>query len=113
MKTWANAIEQNKQLTTILRARLELLNKEAMIVMLEATGAAVKDKWVKIGAINTALKITVEQIKLSQELGLIERKPVEIKSTNRNLTIIRMWQPDNECDPAKQNVSLGDTGKHS
>ena len=56
----------------------------------------VKDKFVKIGAINSALKVTDREISLAQELGLIERKPLEVESTNRNLTVIRMWQPNDE-----------------
>ena len=83
MATWAHAIEQDKQLTTILRARLDFLNREAMGLLTEGTDnkpLSVKDKFVKIGALNTSLKITVEQIKLAQELGLVERKPEVIQS---------------------------------
>jgi hypothetical protein len=42
------------------------------------------------------LKVTDREISLAQELGLIERKPLEVESTNRNLTVIRMWQPNDE-----------------
>ena len=82
MPTWAHAIEQDKQLTTILRARLDFLNREAMSLLTEGDNKplSVKDKFVKIGALNTSLKITVEQIKLAQELGLVERKPEVIQS---------------------------------
>jgi hypothetical protein len=83
MDTWAHAIEQDKQLTTILRARLDFLNREAMALLTEdgdKKPLSVKDKFVKIGALNTSLKITVEQIKLAQELGLVERKPEVIQS---------------------------------
>jgi hypothetical protein len=83
MNSWAHAIEQDKQLTTILRARLDFLNREAMGLLTEggdSKSLGVKDKFVKIGALNTALKITVEQIKLAQELGLVERKPEVIQS---------------------------------
>jgi hypothetical protein len=83
MDTWAHAIEQDKQLTTILRARLDFLNREAMGLLTEGGDnkpLSAKDKFVKIGALNTSLKITVEQIKLAQELGLVERKPEVIQS---------------------------------
>lgn len=83
MNSWAHAIEQDKQLTTILRARLDFLNREAMGLLTEggdSKSLGVKDKFVKIGALNTALKITVEQIRLAQELGLVERKPEVIQS---------------------------------
>jgi hypothetical protein len=83
MTTWAHAIEQDKQLTTILRARLDFLNREAMGLLTDdgdKKSLSVKDKFVKIGALNTSLKITVEQIKLAQELGLVERKPEVIQS---------------------------------
>lgn len=41
---------------------------------------ATKDKFVKIGALNTALKITVEQFHIGQELGFIEKQPLEIQN---------------------------------
>ncbi len=87
MDTWAHSIEQDKQLTTILRARLDYLNREAMGLLSdgEKKPQTVKDKFVKIGALNTALKITVEQIKLGQELGLVERKPEVVVNVNHNL----------------------------
>ncbi|MCW3998949.1 MAG: hypothetical protein NWE93_01760 [Candidatus Bathyarchaeota archaeon] len=59
------------------------MNREAMGLLTESDDKkplSVKDKFVKIGALNTALKITVEQIKVGQELGLIERKPEIIQS---------------------------------
>ena len=63
---------------------------------MDTSGKNVKDKFVKIGAINSALKVTDREISLAQELGLVERKPLEVESTNRNLTVIRMWQPTDE-----------------
>lgn len=91
MRDWVQAIEQNKQLTTILKARLELLNREAMALMMQATGEAAKDKFVKIGAINTALKITVEEFRIAQELGLVERKPLEV---NQHLSVVTPFEAD-------------------
>lgn len=96
MHVWSHAIEQDKQLTAIFRARLGLLSREALAMAMENKGQNVKDKFVKIGAINSALKVTDREISLAQELGLIERKPLEVESTNRNLTVIRMWQPNDE-----------------
>lgn len=86
MDTWAHSIEQDKQLTTVLRARLDYLNREALGLLSDCGDGrqlSVKEKFVKIGALNTALKITIEQIKLGQELGFIERKPevIEVKET--------------------------------
>lgn len=83
MKTWVHAFEQDGVLSSILRARLDFLNREAMGLLTDNDDKkplSVKDKFVKIGALNTALKITVEQIKVGQELGLIERKPEVIQS---------------------------------
>jgi hypothetical protein len=83
MKTWVHTFEQDEVLASILRARLDFLNREAMGLLTEGDDKkplSVKDKFVKIGALNTALKITVEQIKVGQELGLIDRKPEVIQS---------------------------------
>jgi hypothetical protein len=83
MKTWVHAFEQDEALASILRARLDFLNREAMGLLTESDDKkplSAKDKFVKIGALNTALKITVEQIKVGQELGLIEKKPEVIQS---------------------------------
>jgi biotin operon repressor len=60
MRKWAIGIEQNKQLVHALKARLELLNREALTLVMDAC-TATKDKFFKIGALNMALKITVEQ----------------------------------------------------
>lgn len=98
MQTWAKSVDQNKQLATILNARLELLNKEAMTLMLDSTGKTAKDKFVRIGAINAALKITSEQIRLGQELGYIERAPLEIQ----NMTYPIPWS----CDPEMKRAIL-------
>jgi len=105
MHVWSHAIEQDKQLTGIFRARLGLLSREALAMAMEnKKDQNVKDKFVKIGAINSALKVTDREISLAQELGLIERKPLEVESKNRNLTVIRMWQPDKD-DESKGDVS--------
>jgi predicted nucleic acid-binding protein len=92
MDVWSHAIEQDKQLTAILRARLGLLSREALTLAMENKGQlTVKDKFVKIGAINTALKVTDREIQYAQELGLIERKPLEI---NEKLSVVTPFEAD-------------------
>ncbi len=80
--TWAPVVEQDQVLTALVKARLDYLSREAMNIMqgIENKGSTVKEKFIKLGAINSVLKITVEQIKLGQALGLIERKPDVIQS---------------------------------
>lgn len=82
ISTWAPVVEQDEVLTALIKARLDYLNREALEMMqnIENKGSTVKEKLIKLGAINSVLKITVEQIKLGQELGLIERKPDVIQS---------------------------------
>jgi len=82
ISTWAPVVEQDEALTAMVKARLDYLNREAMDIMqnIENKGSTVKEKFIKLGAINSVLKITVEQIKLGQALGLIERKPEVIQS---------------------------------
>jgi hypothetical protein len=60
----------------MVKARLDYLNREALEIMqsIQNKGSTVKEKLIKLGAINAVLKITAEQIKLGLELGLIERK---------------------------------------
>ncbi len=80
MSTWVHAIEEDENLSSLLRARLEYVNREAVELLqsIKTDSSGIKEKFVKIGALNTVLKVTQEQIKLGQELGLIERKPVEV-----------------------------------
>jgi hypothetical protein len=83
ISTWAPVVEQDAALTAMVKARLDYLNREAMDIMQNienGKGSTVKEKFIKLGAINSVLKITVEQIKLGQELGLIERKPEVFQS---------------------------------
>jgi hypothetical protein len=83
ISTWAPVVEQDDALTAMVKARLEYLNREAVDIMQNienGKASTVKEKFIKLGAINAVLKITVEQIKLGQELGLIERKPEVIQS---------------------------------
>jgi hypothetical protein len=82
ISTWAPVVEQDEALTAMIKARLNYLNREAIEIMqnIENKGSTDKQKFIKLGAINSVLKITVEQIKLGQELGLIERKPEVFQS---------------------------------
>ena len=97
MHVWAHVVDQNKLLTSILRARLDHINSEALALKMENTGTQLnsKDRFVKLDAVKSALKGMVEQIRLVQ--GLVERKPLEVESTNKK-TVIKMWQPNNETN---------------
>lgn len=84
MGSWAPVVEQDKQLAAIIRGRLDLLCREAMDLMMaggENSQLSVKEKLAKVGAINAVLKITMEQARLAQELGIIECKPLEVQET--------------------------------
>jgi hypothetical protein len=91
METWVHDIQADQVLCSKLKQRLEFLNRTALDMLLDLNSSgdgkkrqlSVKEQFVKIGAINTVLRVTQEQIKLGQELGLIERKPevIEINQT--------------------------------
>ena len=106
MHVWTNVVEQDKQLTSIFRARLELLNREAMALAMENKGGQLnaKDKFVKIGAINTALKVTDREISLAQELGLVERKPLEL---DQKMSVATPF----EADPMLREALLASAAK--
>ena len=72
---WAGEFNQDKQAVSVLRVRLETLFRDSVEARNEA---GEKNLCAKIGAINSALKITKEQIKLAAILGLLESKPVEV-----------------------------------
>ena len=93
--TWAPIIEQDEILTAMVKARMDYLNREAMDMMhdIENRASTVNEKLIKLGAINSVLKMTVEQIKLGQALGLIERKP-EIIQPPLRLSLPFMMNPD-------------------
>lgn len=83
MNEWVHDLQQDKQLSSLVRERLDLLNRELLSLMLEidATGekkASIKERFLKVNAAIAALKVVQEQIKLGQNLGLIERKPEEV-----------------------------------
>jgi hypothetical protein len=90
MADWVPVLHQNKQLVSLVRERLDLLNRELLGLMLEieATGikkASVKERFLKVNAAIAALKVVQEQIRLGQNLGLIERKPEVVISQNLSL----------------------------
>ncbi len=99
MHVWAHVVEQDKLLISILRARLDHINSEVLALKMENSGAQLgsKDRFVKLDAVKSALKIMVEQLRLVQELGLVERKPLDVESTNKKV-VIRMWQPNDESN---------------
>jgi hypothetical protein len=99
MNIWAHVVDQDKLLTSILRARLDHINSEVLALKMENAGAQLnsKDGFVKLDALTLALKGMLEQLRLVQDLGLVERKPLEVESTNKK-TVIRMWQPNDETN---------------
>ena len=85
MQKWAHILQQDKQLCSLVRERLDLLNRELLGMMLEIESigekkASVKERFLKVNAAVAVLKVVQEQIKLGQNLGLIERKPEVIQS---------------------------------
>ena len=83
MNEWVHVLQQDKQLCSLVRERLDLLNRELLGMMLEIESvgekkASVKERFLKVNAAIAALKVVQEQIKLGQNLGLIERKPEEV-----------------------------------
>jgi hypothetical protein len=49
---------------------------------------------VQIGALNTMLKANSSML----EIAAVSCKALEVESTNKNLTVIRMWQPNDETN---------------
>ena len=85
MQKWAHILQQDKQLCSLVRERLDLLNRELLGMMLEIESvgekkASVKERFLKVNAAVAVLKVVQEQIKLGQNLGLIEKKPEVIQS---------------------------------
>jgi hypothetical protein len=105
ISTWAPVIEQDENLTALVKARMDYLNREAIDMMqcIENRASTVNEKLLKLGAINSVLKITIEQIKLGQTLGLIERKP-EILQPPLVLSMPFMMNPDIKAAWDKSNA---------
>jgi hypothetical protein len=85
MQKWAHILQQDKQLCSLVRERLDLLNRELLGMMLEIESigekkASVKERFLKVNTAVAILKVVQEQIKLGQNLGLIEKKPEVIQS---------------------------------
>jgi hypothetical protein len=77
-KTWIPDVEAKEEYATLLQVRLDFLNREALSILTSIQeNADVKNKLLKIGAINTALRVTDEQFKLAVERGWIERQSIE------------------------------------
>ncbi len=47
---------------------------------------------VQLGALNTMLKANSSM----REIAAVSCKPLEVESTNKNSTVIKMWQPNDE-----------------
>lgn len=88
METWVHELQADEQLCAKLKQRLEFLNRTAIDMLLELNSSedgkkrrlTLKEQFVKIGIINAILRVTMAQIRLGQELGLIERRPEVIQS---------------------------------
>ena len=88
METWVHELQADEQLCVKLKQRLEFLNRTAIDMLLELNSSedgkkrrlTLKEQFVKIGIINAILRVTMAQIRLGQELGLIERRPEVIQS---------------------------------
>jgi hypothetical protein len=99
MHVWAHVVVQDKLFISILRARLDLINSEVLVLKMENTELQLnsKDRFVKLDSVKSALKGMVEQIRLVQELVLVERKPLDVESANKKV-VIRMWRPNDESN---------------
>ncbi len=88
MEKWVGSLRQDRAIAEKLQSRMEFYSGEAnMLVLNDKPGdqLSVRDKFVKIAALNVALRITVEQKKFAQELGWIQCKPIEFKISNDHM----------------------------
>jgi hypothetical protein len=85
METWAPTIEQHKELAFVIHARFTFLHRKVTDLMLQIGAdnqpVSLKEKFLLLGAINSALKVTAEEIKFALDTGILERKPLEINQT--------------------------------
>ena len=84
MDTWGGSLGQDIALAIKLQDRMEFLSKEANMLVLDdkpKERQSIRDKFLKIAAINTALRVTVEEAKFALETGSIERKPQQIQAS--------------------------------
>ncbi|MDD4979577.1 MAG: hypothetical protein PHI29_13205 [Gallionella sp.] len=78
-KEWIPEVEAMDFYATKMQARLDFLDREAVSMITSiANSDPVKNRFLKLGAINAAAKITHEQIALAQEQGYIEKRPIAI-----------------------------------
>ncbi len=127
MADWVRVLQQDKQLSALVRERLDLLNREMFGLMLEidAIGekkASIKERYLKVNAAIAALKVVQEQIKLGQNLGLIEQRPLEILQNQIvmpfavNPDVRRAWEAEaarQAAEKAKQDKARDADGKIS
>jgi hypothetical protein len=73
---WSPIVGEDEKTLPEIKARYRLVNRVAINLMLDE---AVKNGFVKVAAIHAVLKLTRDQIKLWQDLGLITRAPITIK----------------------------------
>ena len=111
MNEWVHDLQQDKQLSSLVRERLDLLNRELLGLMLEIDSvgekkASVKERFLKVNAAIAALKVVQEQIKLGQNLGLIERKPEEV------ITYGSIGMPF-ACDPEIKKALVAETERQA
>ncbi len=107
MHVWVHVVEPDKQLTSILRARLNQINDEALALRMENDGEQklnTKDKIAKICALKSALKGMVEQVRLTQELRLEKCKRLEI---SEKLSAVTPF----EADPMLKEALLASVAK--
>jgi hypothetical protein len=61
---------------------------------------------VRLGALNTMLKVNSSM----REIAAVSCKPLEVESTNKNSTVIKMWRPNYETNRNSSKVlSLRET----
>ncbi len=87
MAFWVHVLHQDKQLGSLVRERLDLLNREMLVLMLEIESSdgkkpSVKERFLKVNAALAALKVVQEQIKLGQNLGLIKQAPITVQNSS-------------------------------
>jgi hypothetical protein len=103
---WQPVITEIKQALLTIINRHEQLYRKASLAYMKAG-----DNKEKMLAVNLMKNINAESFDMLQSSGFIEKAPDKIESLNKNLTIIRMWQPDDsttDADSANQKGSLSE-----
>ena len=86
---WQPVITEIKQALLTIINRHEQLYRKASLAYMKAG-----DNKEKMLAVNLMKNINAESFDMLQSNGIIDKVPEKIESLNKNLTIIRMWQPD-------------------